>query len=115
MLVPGVSLGPAPLLLLGGHRVPQSFRQNSGSVLTTAVGMFGHGSGCGMPRANFTLTVTLGGISEKPAVVAGQIISREMLDLTISIDHDVVDGAPAVRFVCDFRQLIESGYSLPKP
>lgn len=37
---------------------------------------------------------------------------REFLDLTISIDHDVVDGAPMVRFVNRFRDLIESGYGL---
>jgi pyruvate/2-oxoglutarate dehydrogenase complex dihydrolipoamide acyltransferase (E2) component len=37
---------------------------------------------------------------------------REFVDLTISIDHDVVDGAPIARFVNDFRNLIESGYSL---
>jgi hypothetical protein len=32
--------------------------------------------------------------------------------LTISIDHDVVDGAPMVRFVNYFQELIESGYGL---
>ncbi len=93
-------------------RVPRLSREISTPVLVTAVGMFGRGPGWGIPMANFTLTVTLGGISEKPAVVNGEITPRELLDMTISIDHDVVDGAPAARFVGRFRQLIEASDGL---
>jgi pyruvate/2-oxoglutarate dehydrogenase complex dihydrolipoamide acyltransferase (E2) component len=35
-----------------------------------------------------------------------------MLDLTVAFDHDVVDGAPAARFVKRLVELIESGYGL---
>jgi pyruvate/2-oxoglutarate dehydrogenase complex dihydrolipoamide acyltransferase (E2) component len=93
-------------------KIPQSFREHSSSVLVTAVGMFGQGGGWGIPMANFTLTVTVGGMSEKPGVVDGRIAVRDFLDLTVSIDHDVVDGAPAARFVNAFRGLIERGYGL---
>ncbi|MFN2394230.1 MAG: 2-oxo acid dehydrogenase subunit E2 [Bacteroidales bacterium] len=34
---------------------------------------------------------------------------REHLCLTLSFDHDIVDGAPAARFVRDFKRIIESG------
>jgi pyruvate/2-oxoglutarate dehydrogenase complex dihydrolipoamide acyltransferase (E2) component len=90
-------------------RVPQVFRQYSSSVMVTAVGMFGQGGGWAITMPNFTLTVTVGGIAKKPGVINDQIEIREYLDLTISIDHDVVDGAPMVRFVNDFRKLIEAG------
>lgn len=93
-------------------RMPHLFRQYSSSVMVTAVGMFGRGGGWGIPMPNFTLTVTLGGIVEKPGVVKGKIEIREYLDMTISIDHDIVDGAPAARFVNRLRALIESGYGL---
>jgi pyruvate/2-oxoglutarate dehydrogenase complex dihydrolipoamide acyltransferase (E2) component len=93
-------------------RIPQIFRQYSSSVMVTAVGMFGQGGGWGITQPNFTLTVTVGGIAKKPGVVEDQIEIREYLDLTISIDHDIVDGAPMVRFVNDFRKLLESGYGL---
>ena len=93
-------------------RVPQSFRKYSSSVLVTAVGMFAHGGGWGITMPNGTLTVTVGGIAKKPGVVEDRIEIREFLDLTISIDHDVVDGAPMVRFVNYFQKLIESGYGL---
>lgn len=93
-------------------RNPHLLRQYSSSVLVTAVGMFGKGGGWGIPMPNFTLTVTLGGIAEKPGVVEGRIEIREYLSVTISFDHDIVDGAPAARFTQQFRELIESGYGL---
>jgi pyruvate/2-oxoglutarate dehydrogenase complex dihydrolipoamide acyltransferase (E2) component len=93
-------------------RIPQLFRKYSSSVLVTAVGMFGQGGGWGITMPNFTLTVTVGGIAKKPGVVEDRIEIREYLDLTISVDHDVVDGAPMARFVNRFRELIEEGYGL---
>jgi len=90
-------------------RVPRSFRAHSGSVLVTAVGMFGDGSGWGIPKPSQTLTVTLGGIAEKPGIIDGRIEPREVLNVTISIDHDIVDGAPAARFIDEFRRRLERG------
>jgi pyruvate/2-oxoglutarate dehydrogenase complex dihydrolipoamide acyltransferase (E2) component len=50
----------------------------------------------------------VGGRSQRPRIVDGQIATRDVLDLTIAIDHTVVDGAPAARFSAEFRQLLES-------
>ena len=52
-------------------------------------------------------------IAEKPGVVNGTIAIRDYLSLTISFDHDIVDGAPAARFTERLKDLIESGYGLP--
>jgi pyruvate/2-oxoglutarate dehydrogenase complex dihydrolipoamide acyltransferase (E2) component len=93
-------------------RIPHLLRNYSSSVMVTAVGMFGQGGGWAITMPNFTLTVAAGGIQKKPGVVEDRIEIREYLDLTISIDHDVVDGAPMVRFVNHFREMIESGYGL---
>jgi pyruvate/2-oxoglutarate dehydrogenase complex dihydrolipoamide acyltransferase (E2) component len=80
----------------------------------TAVGMFGNGAGWGIPIAPPTaLMVTVGGIAEKPGVVNGTIVIRDYLSLTISFDHDIIDGAPAARFTERLKELIESGYGLP--
>jgi pyruvate/2-oxoglutarate dehydrogenase complex dihydrolipoamide acyltransferase (E2) component len=62
--------------------------------------------------ANVTLTVTVGGIAKKPGVLEDRIEIQEYLDTTISIDHDIVDGAPMVRFVNYFRKRIETGVGL---
>lgn len=94
-------------------RFPRSLRQYSSPITVTAVGMFGKGSAWGIPMASFTLTVTLGTIARKPAVFDDQIQIRDILHMTVSIDHDIVDGAPAARFMNELRQLIESAYGLP--
>jgi pyruvate/2-oxoglutarate dehydrogenase complex dihydrolipoamide acyltransferase (E2) component len=74
--------------------------------------MFGRGSGWGIPLPTYTLSITVGGISEKPVVVNGKIESRECLNITASFDHNVVDGAPAARFTQRLKELIESGCGL---
>ena len=56
--------------------------------------------------------MTVGGIAEKPGVVNGTIAIREYLSLTISFDHDIIDGTPAARFTERLKELIESGYGL---
>ncbi len=97
----------------GMKQNPHWFKKLSGTVVVTSVGMFGGGGGWGitfLPLHTFGLTV--GGIVQKPGVVGGKIEIREYLDLTLSIDHDIVDGAPAARFAHTFRKLVESGYGL---
>ena len=97
-----------------GRTHPQVRKKNVGTVGITAVGMFGNGAGWGIPiPPPTTLMVTVGGIAEKPGVVNGTIAIREYLSLTISFDHDIVDGAPAARFTERLKELIESGYGLP--
>lgn len=92
---------------------PQWTRGFTSPVLVTSVGMFGKGGEWwGIPNANFSLTVTLGGIAEKPGVVGGKIEIREYLCLTLSFDHAIVDGGPAARFGQRFKELIESGHGL---
>ncbi len=91
---------------------PRLIKDYYGTVLLTSVGMFGSGGGWGIPVPNHTLQLTLGGITEKPAVVDGRIQVREYLNATISFDHDIVDGAPAARFTQRLKDLIESGYGL---
>jgi len=99
------------LIRLTTH-VPSLWKQCAGTVAVTAVGMFGKGGGWGIPIASHPLDVTVGGISEQPRIVDGLIMVREVLNLTISVDHDVIDGAPAARFGSRLRELLESAYGL---
>lgn len=91
---------------------PRRLKELNGTVSLTAVGMFGSGGGWGIPVTNQTLQVTLGGIAERPGFVGDRIEKREYLCVTISFDHDIVDGAPAARFTQRFKELVESGYGL---
>lgn len=94
------------------ERRPHTLKRVAGTVGLTAVGMFGLGAGWGITIPFLTLNVVLGGIAEKPALVGGHVEARQYLCVTISVDHDVVDGAPAARFAKRFRELIESSYGL---
>jgi pyruvate/2-oxoglutarate dehydrogenase complex dihydrolipoamide acyltransferase (E2) component len=83
-------------------------RRRIGTVTASSVGMMMGGSGfaIGTPTVS-TLTVIIGGASERPWVIDGSITVRMILDLTVQIDHRVVDGAPAARFGATLRQLLE--------
>lgn len=94
------------------ERYPRVQKRYGGTVGLSAVGMFGDGGGWGVPLSYHTLDVTVGGIAAKPGVVGDHIAIREYLCVTLSFDHDVIDGAPAARFVSRLRELIESGYGL---
>jgi len=65
-----------------------------------------------MKNGDRTLSITLGGIAERPGVVDGQIAIREYLCMTLSFNHAIIDGAPAARFTARLKELIESGYGL---
>ena len=92
-----------------GRTSPQVWTKYMGTVGITAVGMFGKGADWGIPLTGHTLSITLGGIAEKPGVVDGEIALREYLCITLSFDHSIVDGAPAARFTARLKDLIESG------
>jgi pyruvate/2-oxoglutarate dehydrogenase complex dihydrolipoamide acyltransferase (E2) component len=82
-------------------------------VTLSAVGMFGKGAGWGIPVSSPSLCwISVGGIGEKREDVDGQSALRDYLSLTVSFDHNMIDGAPATRFTERLKELIESGYGL---
>lgn len=93
-------------------RNPQWLKEMNGTVALTSVGMFGTGGGWGLPVSNHTLQITLGGVAVRPALVDGQLENCEVLCVTISFDHDLVDGAPAARFAHTLKKLIEGRETL---
>lgn len=92
---------------------PPWFKSLAGTVVVTSVGMFGKGGGWGigfLPTHN--LGVTVGGINRKPGVFEDTIAIREYLHLTLSFDHDIIDGAPAARFASIFNEMLEGATAL---
>jgi pyruvate/2-oxoglutarate dehydrogenase complex dihydrolipoamide acyltransferase (E2) component len=99
-----------------GKRNPRMWKRTWGTVMLSTVGMFGEGAGWGIPLSPPTLCwITVGGIGQRQEDVDGQIVIREYLSLTVSVDHNLIDGAPATRFTERFKELIESGYGLLDP
>ena len=84
-------------------------RQRSGTVSVTAVGMFAQGGGFAIaPLTLMSLQVVVGGVSEQPRVLEHRVEVRTVVDLTVSLDHHIVDGGPATRFGAELRHLIET-------
>lgn len=87
--------------------------ENSGSVGMTALGMFGKDvSGWPVHFPTRTVDFALGGVKVKPCYIDGRVVPRDMLNLTVYIDHNIVDGAPAARFTARVVELIQSAFGL---
>lgn len=93
-------------------RNPFITKQNMGTVMITSVGMAGKINGWVMPVSVHPLSFAIGSIVKKPGVIDDRIEIREYLYVTASVDHDVIDGAPAVRALAKLTKLVESGYGL---
>lgn len=91
---------------------PFLIKKMSGTVVVTSVGMMGNIKGWAIPSSFLPVSVLLGSVVKKPGVVNERITIREYLQLSVALDHDVVDGAPAARFVSHLGDLIEKGYGL---
>ena len=109
---------PRPLRRLIWHILlsrPDLFKFLGGTVAFSSVGMFGPAGGWGIPVTPSTLTITVGGIVTKPCYVDGSLQPRELLALTISVDHAIVDGAPAARFALRLSELIDDCAGIKRP
>lgn len=81
-----------------------------GKLAVTAVGMFSKEPAWFIPHGSATVLITVGSISKKVIEVEeGKFESREHLCLTVSFDHNIVDGAPASRFMNDFVETARNG------
>ena len=53
------------------------------------------------PPTVASLSTSSAGLSRRPRALGDDVVVRDVLDLTVTIDHNVVDGAPATRFARD--------------
>jgi pyruvate/2-oxoglutarate dehydrogenase complex dihydrolipoamide acyltransferase (E2) component len=93
-------------------RNPYFTKEHMGTVMVTSVGMIGKINGWFMPESVHPLSFAVGSIVKKPGVVDGKIEIREYLYLTVAADHDVIDGAPAVRALSKLTKMVEKGHGL---
>mgnify|MGYP000918786912 CR=1 FL=1 len=83
-----------------------------GNAAITSIGMFGKINGWFIPITVHPVCIGLGSVIKKPLVVDDKIEIREVLNMTVLFDHDVIDGAPAARFIRDLVKGIEKGLFL---
>jgi len=84
-----------------------SMAKRYGKVSVTAVGMFSKEAVWFIPLGGATVLVTVGGICENLILIDNKVESREHLCLTVSFDHNIIDGAPAARFMKAFLECIK--------
>ena len=89
-------------------------KKTMGTVVVTSIGNIGKGGGSSwaIPTGIHSLIVAVGGTARRPGVIGDAIEIRKHLSMTVLFDHDVIDGAPAARFVQRLKELLETCYGL---
>ena len=95
--------------ILKNHRM---VKKRSGTIFVTSVSMFSNASGFVIPYAGGPKAVSfaVGSVVKKPIVKRDEIHIREIVNVTAVFNHDLVDGAPAARFINHLRRNIEHDY-----
>lgn len=91
---------------------PTRMMNTMGSVVITSVGMGGRVKGWFIPKSMHPVCIGVGAVTPKAVVLNGRIEPREVLHMTILVDHDVVDGAPASRWINALVRAMEGGAEL---
>jgi pyruvate dehydrogenase E2 component (dihydrolipoamide acetyltransferase) len=73
----------------------------------TNLGMFGVDAFTPIIHLPQCAVLGVGRIVREPMVVGDRIVPRDMLTLSLTFDHRIVDGAPAARFLDAIRRSIE--------
>lgn len=89
-----------------------SMAKRYGKVAVTAVGMFSREPVWFIPHGSGTVLITVGSIEKRIVFTGEKHEEREFLCLTGSFDHDIIDGAPAARFMNQFLETVKSGIGL---
>jgi pyruvate dehydrogenase E2 component (dihydrolipoamide acetyltransferase) len=85
---------------------------SGGTFTITNLGMFGIDAFTPIINPPECAIMGAGRIVSRPVGVEGQIVLRDMMALSLSFDHRLVDGAPAARFLQRVKTLIEQPFAL---
>lgn len=80
-----------------------------GNAAVTSVGMMGKVNGWFIHRSVHPVSFGVGSVIKKPVVINNEVKIRDILNMTVLVDHDLVDGAPMVRMLKDLTKFIENG------
>jgi pyruvate/2-oxoglutarate dehydrogenase complex dihydrolipoamide acyltransferase (E2) component len=91
-------------------RNPRIAYNRMGNAIITSVGMMGKINGWFIHKSIHPISFGIGSIIKKPVVIENEIKIREVLNMTVLVDHDIIDGAPMVRFLNDLTKQIEKEF-----
>jgi pyruvate dehydrogenase E2 component (dihydrolipoamide acetyltransferase) len=72
------------------------------------LGMFGIDEFTGVINPPEAAILAVGAMQPKPVVRDGQIVVRQLMRVTMSCDHRVIDGATGAKFLQTFRKILEN-------
>lgn len=72
------------------------------------LGMFGIKEFTAIINPPEAAILAVGGAAQTPVVRDGQIVVRNIMNVTMSCDHRVIDGATGAKFLQTFKQLLEN-------
>jgi len=87
---------------------PKWMFRNMGNVSITSLTAAGKLNSWFIHSSIHPVSFGLGVVMKKPVVVENEIQIREILNMTILLDHDLVDGMPMAAFVKDLNRNIEA-------
>jgi pyruvate dehydrogenase E2 component (dihydrolipoamide acetyltransferase) len=79
-----------------------------GTFSITNYGVFGGTTATPIPNYPEAAILGMGRIRDTPAVVDGMVAVRKVMDLSLTFDHRILDGAQAATFLADLRRFLES-------
>ena len=87
-----------------GHSRPADL--SGGTLSITNVGVFGVDGGTPILNPGESAIVCLGTIAPRPWVHEGQLAIREVVTLSMSFDHRIIDGQVAASFLADVGAMV---------
>jgi pyruvate dehydrogenase E2 component (dihydrolipoamide acetyltransferase) len=85
---------------------------SGGTFTVSNLGMFGIDRFEGIINAPQAAILCAGAVVERPVAVAGEVVVRPLMSLTLACDHRILYGADAARFLGDVRGALEQPLSL---
>lgn len=85
---------------------PEDWEGNTFTI--SNLGMFGIDEFTAIINPPDACIMAIGGIAEKPVVKNGQIVPGNIMKVTLSCDHRVVDGVVGSSFLSTFREYMEN-------
>jgi pyruvate dehydrogenase E2 component (dihydrolipoamide acetyltransferase) len=82
-------------------------QMTGGTMSITNIGVFGIDAGTPILPPGQSAIISLGAIVERPWVVGGEIVVRQVTTLGLSFDHRLVDGAQGSKFLADVAQILQ--------
>lgn len=106
----GAAIGELVSVARSGRTSPAA--QSGGTITITNVGVFGVDWGTPIINPGESAIVAAGQVQKKPWVVDDELVVREVMTLTVSADHRVVDGEVMSRFLRDVADVLEDPITL---